>query len=579
MQTTTYRISEILRRIKEKSLTIPEFQRRFTWNEGQVKLLIDSIARNYPIGSLLLLLKSPALELGSRSIEAVIREEYPPEVILGAEDEGQDAEHFYVLDGQQRLTFLARVLMNAHPKKSYYFDLQLLIEDFPSNELTWFRNRSKKYPPPERKDKGRLIRSDVALDSTKVEVYVSEYLEDSDDLPELRDDRTKRLEASAQIKSVFETIRNYQIPAVILERDAQVESICRIFETINSTGTRLTTFDLAVAKFFPEPNLRDLWNSTQEEYPVLVEFEIDGERVLQTIALYLAGKEEKNTEVSRSALLAINPQSLKESWHLAAKSLANVYTWARGQGSRKSTLPNHGVLVAIAAARAWESEINKSLSESVLRKWYFCKVLQQGSTQRSNSQISRDFSSLMTYLKTGDQPEFPKVLLSRTTLLNLTRKDAYYKAIQSLMATTIRHDLKTGQTIDGNSEIEEHHIFPRRLAKNNKIPKGLIDTVVNQIPILAQSNRSLRDQEPFYYLDKLVKSARQTDTVDDLKRKFSDAMIPLNPEEDSLDDLKVERFKQFLEKRADLLLERIREVIGDSLINSELTPDEEAEED
>ena len=147
------------------------------------------------------------------------------------------------------------------------------------------------------------------------------------------------------------------------------------------------------------------------------------------------------------------------------------------------------------------------------------------------------------------------------------------------MATTIHHDLKTGQRIDGKSEIEEHHIFPRRLAKNNKIPKGLIDTVVNRIPILAQSNRSLRDQEPLRYLPELVNSARQTGTVGDLKRRFSDAMIPLNPEEDSLDDLKIERFEQFLEKRADLLLERIREVIGDSLINSEPTPDEEAEED
>ena len=174
---------------------------------------------------------------------------------------------------------------------------------------------------------------------------------------------------------------------------------------INSTGTRLTTFDLAVAKFFPEPNLRDLWNTTQEEYPVLAEFEVDGEQVLQTIALHLAGKEEKYTQVTRSDILAINPQSLIESWHLAANSLANVYTWARGQGSRKSTLPNYKILITIAAARVSESEITKSLWESVLRKWYFCKVLEQGSTRMYNSQISRDFLSLMTYLRTGDQPE------------------------------------------------------------------------------------------------------------------------------------------------------------------------------
>jgi len=33
------------------------------WRESQVKLLIDSVARNYPIGSLLTLTKSPQIPL------------------------------------------------------------------------------------------------------------------------------------------------------------------------------------------------------------------------------------------------------------------------------------------------------------------------------------------------------------------------------------------------------------------------------------------------------------------------------------------------------------------------------------
>ena len=51
MQTTTYSLGELLRRIRDQDLTIPEFQRKFIWRESQVKLLIDSISRSYPIGS------------------------------------------------------------------------------------------------------------------------------------------------------------------------------------------------------------------------------------------------------------------------------------------------------------------------------------------------------------------------------------------------------------------------------------------------------------------------------------------------------------------------------------------------
>lgn len=55
MKTINYPLSELLRRAKDGSITIPQFQRPFVWRPSQVKLLIDSISRSYPIGSLLLL--------------------------------------------------------------------------------------------------------------------------------------------------------------------------------------------------------------------------------------------------------------------------------------------------------------------------------------------------------------------------------------------------------------------------------------------------------------------------------------------------------------------------------------------
>ena len=265
MQTTSYSLGELLRRIKEKNLTIPQFQRKFIWRESQVRLLVDSISRSYPIGSLLILDRKSDLPLASRSIEAEIRDGYPPDDLLDTSENVISDMESYILDGQQRTTSIARVFLNAHPNKLYYFDLKSIVESYCNEETSWIctRIRGKRgKPAPDRKDNNRLLRADVVLDQSKTDIYVTEYIEDSGDFPKFENDRSKARKAAAFIKGVFETIRNYKVPVVSLDRDRGVESICRVFETINSTGTRLRTFDLAVARFFSLVRISENYGKT-----------------------------------------------------------------------------------------------------------------------------------------------------------------------------------------------------------------------------------------------------------------------------------------------------------------------------
>ena len=331
MQTTSYSMGELLRRVKDQNLTIPQFQREFIWRESQVRLLVDSISRSYPIGSLLILDKKPDLPLASRSIQATIREGYPPDAFI-SEVERQTETESYILDGQQRTTSVARVFLNAHPTKLYYFDLKAMWESHRTEETSWIRFRSRGKTEPDRKDNNRLLRADLVLDQKKADIYVSEYMEDSDDFPEL--DKKSAREAAAFIKGIFETIRNYKIPVVTLDRDRGIESVCRVFETINSTGTRLRTFDLAVARFFPEPDLRKLWEDALERHPILRDFEVDGEQVLQVLCLVLAGREDRYPDPSRKNQLDLSPDVIKREWARSSEALAITYQWAQAQGAR-----------------------------------------------------------------------------------------------------------------------------------------------------------------------------------------------------------------------------------------------------
>jgi hypothetical protein len=580
MQTTSFSLGEMLRRIKEKSLTIPQFQRSFTWKEVQVRLLVDSLARSYPIGSLLLLTKMPNFPLDSREIEAVIRDGFPPDDQL-ADTENKSAEIFYILDGQQRTTAIARVFLNAHPNKIYYFDLKKLYESYKSEETTWISMRARDKNVQDRKENGRLLRSDLIFDTKKVGVFVSEYFEDSGDFPNL--DRSAAREAAALIGEVFESIRNYRVPVVVLERNTGIESVCRVFETINSTGTRLTTFDLAVARFFPEPDLRRLWLDTGEDHPILRDFEVDGERVLQVLHLMRAARENKYAEATRSDLLTLPKDAITQDWALAAKMLANAYAWAREQGARVRTLPNHGVLVALAAYNGWASGQGVRMRDgeaAMLRRWYFCKVLQSGNRQATNYKIGQDFSALVKYRQDGTVPSFEQVRLDRNSVVNLRAGDVRYKALQNLLATTIRHDMVTGGMIVHDSNVHDHHIFPKAASKKHALPQRELDSICNRISILGQTNIRLNEAYPDKYLESMRTGEKANGTLEGFSRRMTDCLIPGDVfDEHWASTMKLECFGAFCHERADLILRRVREVVGDSLVASELTADEEAEED
>ncbi|MCL4553320.1 MAG: DUF262 domain-containing protein [Candidatus Marsarchaeota archaeon] len=49
-----HKVREVVAKAVSKEVDIPEFQREFVWDPEQVKLLAESLCREYPIGSFLL---------------------------------------------------------------------------------------------------------------------------------------------------------------------------------------------------------------------------------------------------------------------------------------------------------------------------------------------------------------------------------------------------------------------------------------------------------------------------------------------------------------------------------------------
>ncbi len=193
---TTYSLEDIVQEVLNGRVRIPEFQRSFRWQWEDVRRLVESIVRGYPIGSLLLWSR-PAeqdnLQLGALTIPAA-----------------KTDEALWVVDGQQRLTSLANALSDegaSDPRFSVAYDLEEDVFCKISNE------RPHAVPLPVLFDLQRLLR----------------WFADHPEASGYFDEGTR----------VAKAIRQYAIPAYIVkQRDEDV--LRDIFDRMNNYGKRLT---------------------------------------------------------------------------------------------------------------------------------------------------------------------------------------------------------------------------------------------------------------------------------------------------------------------------------------------------
>ncbi|WP_280175154.1 DUF262 domain-containing protein [Micromonospora cremea] len=202
---TSERIEQLAQRVLIGDIILPEFQRPFVWKRRQILELVDSIYRNYPIGSMLVWESHQKLA-SKRSIAD-----------LEVARRGETYPVNYLLDGQQRLSTICGVLYwepsDPNSVWNVYFDLKAgkfhhagSEEDLPLHQI----------PLRRLADPADYFRRLASLDDQR--------LRDTADL-------------------LFNRFKDYQVPLVTLG-DMSINDVAPVFERINSTGTRLTIYDL-----------------------------------------------------------------------------------------------------------------------------------------------------------------------------------------------------------------------------------------------------------------------------------------------------------------------------------------------
>jgi hypothetical protein len=242
--------------------------------------LLASLFNGYPIGGLLFM-ENPAL-YGQRPLDAVPN--------ANAET---SSDTRLILDGQQRLTSCYRALFGGMGAEryagAYYFDYGKYLQkpDLPNSEveelILFVKDKEvrDKFADTAKEQAHGLFPLDIIIREPRGISY-SKWLSDYT-FSKAVGDKTKYDELS-QLQSDFirrfiEKITGYQVHYEEIKKGTSSDVICTVFETINTTGKRLTVFDLLVARCFPHKmNLREMLE-TAVERPSIKFFDPDGEGI------------------------------------------------------------------------------------------------------------------------------------------------------------------------------------------------------------------------------------------------------------------------------------------------------------
>ena len=209
-------ISNILDYIDKGHMALPEFQRGYVWNRGQVRGLFNSLYHRYPVGGLLVW----ATE--SKGAQYRGHDQLAPGVVK------------LLLDGQQRITSLYGVIRGKPPAffdgSSWAFtDLRFHLEE----ETFEF------YQPVKMRDDPLWV--DVTDVMRKGHHATEEYATKMSGNPKMG------LYIARLSRLLGITGLDFHVEEITGE-DKSIDVVVEIFNRVNSSGTKLSKGDLALAK-------------------------------------------------------------------------------------------------------------------------------------------------------------------------------------------------------------------------------------------------------------------------------------------------------------------------------------------
>ncbi len=462
-----YKLPDLIHEIEKGALRIPRFQRKFVWEKSKVIKLLDSMYKEFPVGSFFFWTAPKKYYFFYRDIAK-----------LNLPKPDKYSEMSLIIDGQQRVTSLYATIKGLDLYKRDYSKICFDLD--------------KKSFIDKRADNKRFISLKNLLSQEHLDIY-------NDLTPER--------------KKNFQECRNRLINypfSVIYVRGKELDEVCDIFERINQGGRRLSLFDLISASTWSTNfDLRDEVEKEQNNFKEKCFGKIDSEIFTQTLSLISKGP------CTRSSQLQLRKEDIDNYWEDTVKTIRQAVDYLRNNLGvvHYSFIPYRG-MISLVAYLFWKND-KKSLSNrqaDLLSTWFW------------NATFSERYSASTLTQMTEDKKIFDKIALEKDVKVSfqfsldidslikvrMYRKSAIKSGVLCLLATKRPRHLKNNSLLslgDGYySELnssEKHHIFPKAFLKKEGFSEAEIHSLPNFCFLPAELNKEISKKNPSDYFKKL----------------------------------------------------------------------------
>lgn len=609
-------LKDILKKVDEGKLQLPDFQRDYVWDDDDVQSLIASIAKGFPVGALLTLETGGQVSFKPRTLAGVATVNPNPEELL--------------LDGQQRMTSLFQAMYCKQPirtrkqnkveiERFYYLDIAKAASDAANIEEAIVGVPAD-----------RVIRSnfgrDIQLDLSKPE---HEYERDLFPLNQIFDHtdwyfnwrgywntrKPDRFELETKFfKGIVENIQRYKMPIIRLDKKNTREAICLVFEKVNVGGKKLDPFELVTAIYAASNfDLREDWQGpvdkssagrsgrmlgTHNERRVLKD--IGSTDFLQACTLlhtrkvrldkYASGMKESDLPAiscKREALLGLPLSAYREH----ADGIEAGFIEAAGFLNELKIILHKDVpyppqITALASIFSILGQNGQSAAaRDKLAQWFWSVALGEQYGSSTESKLARDVPELFNWIiENGPKPRsVEEAIFQQDRLFSLrSRLSAAYKAIHALLMRHGCQDFISGKGFElmtfYKDRVDVHHVFPQAWCKRQNISPKVFDSIINKTPLSKKSNISVGGDAPSVYL-------RRIETRYGLSPDRLDAILRTHLIEPSF--LRTDNFQGFIDARlkalsgliSDALDKRVVETHGSNEAEVEVEDESETEDE
>lgn len=539
-------LTSLINRLRDGSYVIPDFQREFEWNPGDILALMRSIFLDYYIGSLLLW-KGKAENFKALACEPIYGHV------------GNRNQSTIVLDGQQRLTAMYYTfcapdvrLPNRANRYLYFIHVDRFMDesydtafyyDWTRRGLNLLKNKEAQF------QRHIFPLAVVGEGGWALPNWVQEYerywhqeaidAREEGDIAEADNAQHHAENAGTFGKHLKEITEEYQVALIELDQDIEIDKVCDIFTQINSRGRRLDIFDLMNALLKPkELQLKHMWRIAEPRLD-FVETDRMNVYILQIMSIlrqnycspkylyYLLPGQERTVREPDGSLkkeiLVPNITDFEQRWEQAVEALEDAIELLRSPqefGAISSKyLPYVSILPVFAALQAYSRQLppNQRLNtKRKIRHWYWASVFTNRYSGSVESTSASDFIAVKNWFKNNDaEPDMIAEFRLRFRELDLNRETkrgtSIYNGIFNLLVLRGARDWSTGNA-PRPDDLDDHHIVPKSWGKRVGL-SNRIDTILNRTPLTSETNREvIRDNLPNSYLPELIDASGE-DTV------------------------------------------------------------------